>query len=309
MCCGLTWISTGQLSKAKRVLRRTLRVVRPYLDAGVPIVGLEPSCAAALGSDMPELLPDHTDAARLAGRVQTLAAFLTTRAPDWSPPRLERRAIIQPHCHQYAVLGTEPERKLMTRLGMEAKTLTGCCGLAGNTGFERGNYPISKAVAEQRLLPSIREAAPDTLVLADGFSCRTQIGQETGRGSLHLAQLLHRALNQAPGKRRPRKRRVATRSDRHPQRPCTAPQLIEALDLPADDGAVDRSPPPIHMTVVVRGGSCPVAGAMWCVRARARIAKSSWRCLPVHRVTLCARASTSSCGVEYLAPASLRLGS
>ena len=195
VCCGLTWISTGQLATAKRVLRHTLRVVRPHLDAGVPVVGLEPSCAATLRDDLPDLLPDHPDAARLASRVRTLAAFLTGHAPGWSPPRVDARAICQPHCHQQAVLGTAPERELMTRLGLRTETLDGCCGLAGNFGFVRGHYPVSRAVAEQRLLPALRDAAPDTLVLADGFGCRTQIDQETGRRPLHLAQLLRRALD------------------------------------------------------------------------------------------------------------------
>jgi Fe-S oxidoreductase len=202
VCCGLTWITTGQLATAKRVLRHTLRVMRPVLDAGIPIVSLEPSCTAVFRNDLPELLPDHPDATRLAGRVHTLAEFLTTQASDWSFPRLNRRAIAQPHCHQHAVLGTDADQVLLARLGVDADTLSGCCGLAGNFGFERGHYQVSKAVAENRLLPALREAAPDTLVLADGFSCRTQIIQETDHRPLHLAQVLRSALNEAEGSHR-----------------------------------------------------------------------------------------------------------
>jgi Fe-S oxidoreductase len=199
VCCGLTWITTGQLTMARQVLRRTLDVVRPALDAGIPVVGLEPSCTAVLRGDASELMAGDGAAARMAARLAaqtfTLAEFLMQHAPDWAAPTLSQQAISQPHCHQHAVLGFTADEALLARLGVDNRTLdAGCCGLAGNFGFERGHYEVSKAVGELALLPAVRAASPDTLVLADGFSCRTQIMQETGRQALHLAQVVQMAL-------------------------------------------------------------------------------------------------------------------
>ncbi|MFY4722166.1 FAD-linked oxidase C-terminal domain-containing protein [Streptomyces sp. LaBMicrA B280] len=198
VCCGLTWISTGQLGAAERVLRLTLDVLGPYLEAGTPVIGLEPSCTAALRCDAPELLPDDQDVRRLAGQVRTFAEQLVHHAPhDWRPPALARRALVQTHCHQHAVLKDDADRALMRRAHLDADVLDeGCCGLAGNFGFERGHHEVSMAVAEQGVLPAVRGAAPDSLVLADGFSCRTQIEQGgTGRRALHLAEALASALD------------------------------------------------------------------------------------------------------------------
>ncbi|MGW0080280.1 FAD-binding and (Fe-S)-binding domain-containing protein [Streptomyces sp. NPDC003393] len=198
VCCGLTWISTGQLSTAEKVLRRTLDVLRPYLDAGTPVIGLEPSCTAVFRSDAPELMPADQDVKRLAGQVRTFAEQLVHHAPDgWRPPRLARQATVQTHCHQHAIMKFEADRELMRRAHLDADVLDeGCCGLAGNFGFERGHHEVSMAVAEQGVLPAVRRAAPDSLVLADGFSCRTQIEQGgTGRRALHLAEVLALGLD------------------------------------------------------------------------------------------------------------------
>ncbi|BBC91854.1 FAD-linked oxidase C-terminal domain-containing protein [Streptomyces griseofuscus] len=198
VCCGLTWISTGQLDTAKRVLRRTLDVLAPYLEAGTPVIGLEPSCTAVFRSDAPELLPDNQDVQRLAGQVRTFAEQLVHHTPDdWRPPALARQALVQTHCHQHAVLKDDADRALMRRAHLDADVLDeGCCGLAGNFGFERGHHEVSMAVAEQGVLPAVRGAAPDSLVLADGFSCRTQIEEGgTGRRALHLAEALALALD------------------------------------------------------------------------------------------------------------------
>ncbi|HEX2132490.1 MAG TPA: FAD-binding and (Fe-S)-binding domain-containing protein [Actinophytocola sp.] len=194
VCCGLTWVSTGQLSVARRVMRRTLRVLAPDLDAGTPVVALEPSCLSALRGDVPDLTDDDS-ARRLAARSHTLAGFLAEYAPQWTPPEVDRRAITQVHCHQHATLGFTAEASLLERAGVAVDRLpAGCCGLAGNFGFERGHYEVSQALAERALLPAIREAPPDTLVLADGFSCRTQVAQNTDRRALHLAEALAAAL-------------------------------------------------------------------------------------------------------------------
>ncbi|MFI1100871.1 FAD-binding and (Fe-S)-binding domain-containing protein [Streptomyces melanogenes] len=194
VCCGLTYVSTGQLTRARTVLRRTLDVVEPLLDRGLPVVVLEPSCAAALRTDLPELLPDDPRAARLAVSVRTFAQVLEECAPDWTPPHVGREVVGQTHCHQHAVLGDAAERRLRERAGLTGALSGGCCGLAGNFGFERGHWEVSVACAEDELLPAVRAARPGTEVLADGFSCRTQLEQLAGRRARHLAEVLAEAL-------------------------------------------------------------------------------------------------------------------
>ncbi|WP_421106567.1 FAD-binding and (Fe-S)-binding domain-containing protein [Streptomyces sp. NEAU-S77] len=197
-CCGLTWITTGQLGVARRIARRTTAALAPAVRAGIPVVGLEPSCTAALKSDLPELLDgDGTgdDARALARATVTLAELLVHHAPDWQPPAVPARSISQTHCHQHATSGFGADGTLLHRMGVDNTSLaSGCCGLAGNFGFERGHYDVSVAAGEQVLLPAVRAAAPGTHILADGFSCRTQIAQRTERTGTHLAQLIARAL-------------------------------------------------------------------------------------------------------------------
>ncbi|MFJ3543853.1 FAD-binding and (Fe-S)-binding domain-containing protein [Streptomyces rubiginosohelvolus] len=192
VCCGLTYVSTGQLDAARRVMRRTLD--RLDLFPGHPLVVLEPSCAATLRTDLPELLPDDPRAAELASFVRTFAQYLEEYAPGWTPPRLDRPVAGQTHCHQHAVLGDAAERRLRERLGLTGELSGGCCGLAGNFGFERGHWEVSVACAEERLLPAVREAAPGTELLADGFSCRTQLDQLAGRRARHLAEVMDEGL-------------------------------------------------------------------------------------------------------------------
>jgi Fe-S oxidoreductase len=196
VCCGLTLISTGQLTTARRVLRRTLRLLRDDVRAGVPVVGLEPSCTAVFRSDGTDLLDGDEDMRRLARQTYTLAGLLAERAPDWAPPSVNVHAIVQTHCHQHAVLGDSPDRDLLRRAGVDAEKLaSGCCGLAGNFGFEKGHYAVSRAAGERVLLPRVRAADPRAVLLADGFSCRTQIEQgDTGRTAVHLAELLAAGL-------------------------------------------------------------------------------------------------------------------
>ncbi|WP_051717743.1 FAD-binding and (Fe-S)-binding domain-containing protein [Streptomyces megasporus] len=197
VCCGLTWISTGQLDGARRVLRRTLDRLEPVLDAGLPVVVLEPPCAAALRTDAVELLPDDPRARRLAASVRTFAQVLEECAPDWTPPRVDRPVAGQTHCHQHAVLGDAAERRLREKTGLTGGLSDGCCGLAGNFGFEKGHYEVSVACAEEKLLPSVRAAAPGTVLLADGYSCRTQLAQLGGVRARHLAEVLAEALEDA----------------------------------------------------------------------------------------------------------------
>jgi FAD/FMN-containing dehydrogenase/Fe-S oxidoreductase len=197
VCCGLTWTTTGQVATARRVLGRSLRTIAPWLDDGVPVVGLEPSCTAALRADAAELLPDDPLVARLKAGVRTFAELLAEHTDDLRAAVVTPagRALVQVHCHQHAELGTEADRAVLSALGADAEVLdSGCCGLAGNFGFEKGHYEVSMACAERVLLPAVRAADPDVAVLADGFSCRTQLRQANTREPIHLAQLAARAL-------------------------------------------------------------------------------------------------------------------
>jgi Fe-S oxidoreductase len=142
-----------------------------------------------LRSDLTELLPGHPAASALAGQARTLAEVLRDRAPDWRPPERNRDALQQVHCHQHAVLGHDADDALLRAAGVRVQRISGCCGLAGGFGYQRGHEEVSSALAERSLAPAVR-ACPDALVLADGFSCRLQIGQTTGRRALHLAEVL-----------------------------------------------------------------------------------------------------------------------
>ncbi|MEU3738385.1 FAD-binding and (Fe-S)-binding domain-containing protein [Streptomyces sp. NPDC032198] len=199
VCCGLTYVSTGQLDRARAVMRRTLDRMAPLLDSGALLVVLEPSCAAALKTDLVELLGEDARAGELAGRVRTFAQALEELAPEWTPPRIGRPVVGQTHCHQHAVLGDAAERRLREKAGLTGELSGGCCGLAGNFGFEAGHYEVSVACAEEQLLPAVRGSVPEAeggaVVLADGFSCRTQLEQLGGgvRGR-HLAEVLAEGL-------------------------------------------------------------------------------------------------------------------
>ncbi|MEU1706478.1 FAD-binding and (Fe-S)-binding domain-containing protein [Streptomyces sp. NPDC005706] len=195
VCCGLTYVSTGQLDWARTVLRRTLDLMEPVLRRGTPVVVLEPSCAAALRADLPELLPDDPRAARLSSAVLTFAETLRRHAPDWTPPAVGRPVAGQTHCHQHAVLGDGADRALRESAGLTGELSGGCCGLAGDFGFERGHFEVSRACAEEQLLPSVRAAAEGTVILADGYSCRTQLEQLAGVRGRHLAEVLADALD------------------------------------------------------------------------------------------------------------------
>ncbi|QLY31001.1 FAD-binding oxidoreductase [Nocardia huaxiensis] len=190
VCCALTWITTGQLDGARKRLRATVDALAEHVGAGGLVVGMEPSCTAALREDLPRLLSDDPRAAEVARAVRTLAEFLATQ-PGWQPPdRTGTTVLVQPHCHQHAVLGFAADRRILERTGATITELSGCCGLAGNFGMQRGHYETSVAVAETSLLPALRAAPPDAVLLADGFSCRTQADQLAGRTFRHLAQFL-----------------------------------------------------------------------------------------------------------------------
>jgi FAD/FMN-containing dehydrogenase/Fe-S oxidoreductase len=193
VCCGLTWISTGQLATGKRILSRTVEALAPHVRNGGFVVGLEPSCTAVFRSDAADLFPDDQDVLRLRDHTVTLAELLTTRTPGYTPPALRRPVLAQVHCHQHAIMGWDADEKLLKAAGADTEHLeTGCCGLAGNFGFQAGHGDVSRAVAERAMLPRLRSASSGAVVLADGFSCRTQIHEldSGGREAMHLAELL-----------------------------------------------------------------------------------------------------------------------
>ncbi|MGW5151834.1 FAD-binding and (Fe-S)-binding domain-containing protein [Rhodococcus koreensis] len=196
-CCGLTWITTGQLSKAKKVLTRTTRILDQTGEA--PIVVLEPSCASALHKDLPELVP--TEAAhRVAARITTFADIIESRLDHgWTPPRMPDEVVLQQHCHEYAVFGSTTQQHVMSRLGITSvENAVGCCGLAGNFGFEKDHYEVSMAVADLSLSGKLNTPAAGNAILADGFSCQTQISHinpDDNPAPAHLAQILDRGLD------------------------------------------------------------------------------------------------------------------
>jgi Fe-S oxidoreductase len=191
VCCGLTWFSTGQLGMAKRVLERTARVLAPAQEAGLPIVVLEPSCATMLRSEARSVLGETPFTRYLQENVLTLAEALERYARDWQPPTVARPAVGQVHCHQSSVLGFEADERLMARAGIDTAGMQrSCCGLAGNFGFEQGHYDVSRASAERLLLPAVEGASADAVLVADGYSCRTQVQQLSGRRAAHLAEVL-----------------------------------------------------------------------------------------------------------------------
>ena len=190
-CCGLTWITTGQLTGAKKHLASLLGVLAPFAASGIPIVGVEPSCTAVLRDDLLDLLPEDPRSMLVSSATHTLAEVLSAvPASERRLPSLEGVEIVaQPHCHHYSVMGWDTDQALLESLGARVTRLEGCCGLAGNFGMEAGHYDLSVAVASHSLLPSL-SAQPDAVYLADGFSCRTQAAQLADRGGVHLATLL-----------------------------------------------------------------------------------------------------------------------
>ena len=197
VCCGLTWVSTGQLDVARKVMLRTLDVLRPHLRTGTRVLVLEPSCAATFRSDLKELFPDDLDVEKLRTQTVTLAELLHAHTPGWTPPQVDRTAHMQTHCHHHAVLGVKADTALLQDVGVDLDVLdSGCCGLAGNFGFEKGHYEVSEACAERVLMPAVRAAGQHDVILADGFSCRTQVsqGNSHGRQPVHLAELLRAGL-------------------------------------------------------------------------------------------------------------------
>lgn len=197
LCCGRPLYDWGMLALARRQLRQIIAALKDDIRAGTPLVVLEPSCASVFRDELRNLFPHDEDAKRLARQTYLLGEFLERHAPDFQPPKLARKAIVHGHCHQKAVMGMDADETILRRLGIECETLdSGCCGMAGAFGFERGvHYEVSIKAGERVLLPAVRRTAPETLIVADGFSCREQIAQATDRRALHLAHVIQLALH------------------------------------------------------------------------------------------------------------------
>jgi FAD/FMN-containing dehydrogenase/Fe-S oxidoreductase len=199
LCCGRPLYDYGMLGLAKTWLLDILDALRPQIRAGVPVVGLEPSCVAVFRHEMTELLPDDEDAQRLSRQTFTLAEFLEQKAGNFSYPALNRRALVHGHCHHKAIMKMDDDGKVLDAMKVDYEILdSGCCGMAGSFGFERDHYDVSRQVGELVLLPAVRSAPKDTLIVADGFSCREQIAQTTDRRAVHLAELLQMAMTHGP---------------------------------------------------------------------------------------------------------------
>jgi Fe-S oxidoreductase len=198
LCCGRPLYAAGFVSRAQKLLRRILDALEPAIDAGVPLVGLEPACVSAFRDELPNLFPDDERARRLAKQTFILGEFLLEQ--DYQPPPLDRQALVHFHCNHHAVLKTRADKGILDRMGLDFRVLnSGCCGMAGSFGFEAEHYDVSIKCGERVLLPAVRGASPDTLIITDGFSCREQIAQCTGRDALHLAQVLRMALREGRG--------------------------------------------------------------------------------------------------------------
>jgi Fe-S oxidoreductase len=199
LCCGRPLYDYGFLDLAERRLRRILDELRPDIEAGVPLIGLEPSCLAVFRDELVNLFPHDQDAARLSKQSYLLSEFLEKEGCE--PPQLRRKAVVHGHCHHKAIMKMGPEEKTLRKMGLDVDLLdSGCCGMAGAFGFEKGDhYDVSMKCGERVLLPAVRGAAKDSLIIADGFSCREQIAQATGRRALHLAQVIQMAMREGPG--------------------------------------------------------------------------------------------------------------
>lgn len=199
LCCGRPLYDFGLLDDARAYLERVLATMQPHLDEKLPIVVLEPSCASVFKDELHNLMPGRRDAAAMRERTMLLSELVANEAKHWTVPKLHRRAIVQGHCHHKSIFGTEAERQVLQAMGMEHEVLSaGCCGMAGAFGFVAETREVGVASGERALLPRVRSEPTETIVMANGFSCREQIEQRSERGALHLAEVLKLALDHGP---------------------------------------------------------------------------------------------------------------
>jgi Fe-S oxidoreductase len=194
LCCGRPLYDFGMLDEARATLKHTVSALRADIAAGTPIIGLEPSCVSVFRDEMTNLLGKNEDAQKLKAQTYLLSEFLINKA-DYRPPQLKHKALVHGHCHHKSVLKFDSEFELLKRTGLDFHVLdSGCCGMAGSFGFEADKYDVSVKTGERTLLPAVRNAAADTLIIADGFSCYQQIEGLTGRKALHIAEVLQMAI-------------------------------------------------------------------------------------------------------------------
>ncbi len=197
LCCGRPLYDHGMLTTAERLLRRILETLEPQITEGIPIVGVEPSCVAVFRDELLNFFPNDENARRLSKQVFLLSEFLERKVPNYQAPQLHRKAVVHGHCHHKAIMGMGAEEAVLKKLGLDFEILdSGCCGMAGAFGFEKDHYDVSIKCGERVLLPAVRNAAKDTLIIANGFSCQEQIAQTTDRQALHLAQVIQMALHE-----------------------------------------------------------------------------------------------------------------
>jgi Fe-S oxidoreductase len=202
LCCGRPLYDYGFLNRAKAYLSNVLDALAAEIDAGTPMVVLEPSCCAVFRDELNGLFSKSGRAHRLMENTFTLAEFLEKKVEDYDPPKLKRKAIVQAHCHHKAIMRLYDDEAVMRKMGLDYDILNaGCCGMAGSFGFEQDKYDVSRKCGERSLFPTVRTTSLSTLVMADGFSCREQIRQDTSRHALHLAEVMHLALREGDGAR------------------------------------------------------------------------------------------------------------
>jgi Fe-S oxidoreductase len=197
LCCGRPLYDIGMLDRAEAQLLKILDTLLPEIEAGIPVVGLEPSCVAVFRDELINLFPNDVRARALSQQTFLLSEFLERYAKNFQLPRIARKALVHGHCHHKAIMKMDAEEAVLTRMGLDFYApAPGCCGMAGAFGFENDKYEISREIGELELLPAVRDASPETLIISNGFSCREQISQETGRHALHLAEVIQMALRQ-----------------------------------------------------------------------------------------------------------------
>jgi Fe-S oxidoreductase len=196
VCCGRPLFDWGMLKSAKALLTEILASLQAEIDNGTPMVGLEPACTATFRDELVNLFPESTTARRLSQQTFLFSEFVDAHRREFEFHTINRKALVQIHCHHHSVMRDAAERRVLAQLGLDFEVMpSGCCGMAGSFGFERGKYDLSMTLAERVMLPAIRAALPDTLVLANGFSCREQIEQATGRSTLHLADIMAKPVD------------------------------------------------------------------------------------------------------------------
>ena len=230
LCCGRPLYDYGFLDQAEHLLRQVLDTLAPQIEAGVPVVGLEPSCAAVFRDELKNLFPHNENAKRLSQQTFLLSEFLEQKVQDYQPPKLQGKAVVHGHCHHKAIMKMNAEEAVLSKLGLDFNVLdSGCCGMAGAFGFEKEHYDVSIKVGERVLLPAVRKADHETMIIADGFSCREQIEQTTHRKALHLAQVLQMSLHQE---------HMTTSNERPEVRYEQIAQNYEGQSLPVRQGAI-----------------------------------------------------------------------